>query len=121
MIEDYMIYSAGAIVTPCTDVRFLLLHSSINADRCFVSALVPRAPGRAGCSRSPQVRPSAPYHTSRGTDSAIAERDAFNLIHHEHVIKVDFVVRKDEALKWRGSRPPSNSPRQAGVSERRLT
>src|SRR5438128_11678286 len=112
MIGDERVSSAGALASPCTSDRFLLFHSSITADRSFVSALVPRAPGRAGCSRSPQVRPSAPYHTSRGTDSAIAERHAFNLIHHAHVIKLDFVVRKDEALKWPGARQASNCPRR---------
>lgn len=30
---------------------------------------------------------------------AIAERGTFNLIHHEHVIKVDFVVRKDSEYR----------------------
>src|SRR2546422_4877873 len=30
---------------------------------------------------------------------AVAERGAFNLIHHEHVIKVDFVVRKDSEYR----------------------
>jgi hypothetical protein len=30
---------------------------------------------------------------------AIAERSAFNLIHHAHVVKVDFIVRKDSEYR----------------------